>query len=316
MELDRGYCQTCGKTVRAHNVKKINHWAHLFLSLVTVGLWVTPWVIIALITKPVALCFTCGDKLKPLESKKVVNEAHIPVSVKIRKFIFRLLLFVFFVFAYVQVEQEAWSFSLSFLLVYGFCAVYKIAVKYYEGSRIAGESGPFNLYNYSIGFGAFGAFAWIIIYFIIQGESSSYSYEEEQAYYLTLFVVSFITAVSTFITISVAQVDHKSILLDQEIVQSVIVVISYALTIYCLMNPGFLLTDPSLWITWWAMGLIGLLPILGIFLGILVSSLDLPDLPDLTFSFKFSKQKEDEYFPDFKKFEDFFKKNGCMGLIK
>ena len=67
---ERGFCETCAKTVRAHKIKKINHWGHLFLSLLTVGLWVTPWVLIALMTKPIALCFACGDKLKPLQKNQ------------------------------------------------------------------------------------------------------------------------------------------------------------------------------------------------------------------------------------------------------
>ena len=109
------------------------------------------------------------------------------------------------------------------------------------------------------------------------------------------------TLISTFLAMSTAtQIDHKSSLVNEDIIQAVIVVISYALMIYFLSNPGVILTD----ISWWAMGLIGLLPILGIFLGITVVSFD---LPDLTSVLKLSKSEDDRYFPDFKKFGKFFK---------
>ena len=306
MELDRGFCETCDKTVRAHNVKKINHWAHLFLSLVTVGLWVTPWVLIALMTKPIALCFTCGDNLKPLKETKqnavADYEVKLPIFVRIRKWIFRLVLLALSVSTISSVQNDEWSISAAFFLVYGFCAIYKIIVKCYEGSTSKEDSGLFNFINYLVGFGIFGAFAWLVGNF---SQSLIANENVGSDAMLTIGCVLVATAISTFMVMLVStQLNHKSPILKEDIVQGVVTILSYILMVYLLMNPDVVTADPS----WWEMGLIGLIPLLGLIVGIFLVSID--------FSYFGSSSKsnnlemDDSYspdFPDFKKFEKFFK---------
>jgi hypothetical protein len=248
MELDRGFCETCDKTVRAHNVKKINHWGHLFFSLLTVGLWVTPWVLIALMTKPIALCFACGDNLKPLKETKqnaiADYEVKLPIFVRIRKWIFRLVLLGLSVSAVSLVQNDAWSISAAFFLVYGFCAIYKIIVKCYEGSIAEKDSGLFNFINYLFGFGIFGGFAWLVGN-LPQTLMVNESIVADNLLYI-LVCVLVATAISTFLVmLTSVSLDHESPIIKDNVVQSVTAVLSYILMIYLLMNPEIIVTDPN-----------------------------------------------------------------------
>lgn len=302
MSLDRGFCETCDKTVRAHNVKKINHWAHLFLSLLTVGLWVTPWVLIALITKPIPLCFTCGDKLEPLKKTEqnavADHEVKLPIFVRIRKWIFRLVLLGLSVSMVSKVQNDDWSISAAFFLVYGFCAIYKTIVKCYEGLIAEKDSGLFNFINYVLGFGVFGGFAWLLgnLPQTLMGNESIVV----DSIPFILVCVFVTTAFSTFMVISVgASLDHKSPILKDEVVEAVTAILSYILMIYLLMDPNIIVKDPS----WWKMGLIGLVPLLGIVLGSIASN-----FIDFGSSSKSNNLEMDNpYYPDFKKFGKFFK---------
>ena len=313
MELDRGFCETCDKTVRAHNVKKINHWGHLFFSLLTVGLWVTPWVLIALMTKPIALCFACGDKLKPLKETKqnavADYEVKLPIFVRIRKWIFRLVLLGLFISTISFVQNDEWSISAAFFLVYGFCAIYKIIVKCYEGSIAKEDSGLFNFINYLFGFGIFGAFAWSVGNFsqsLIANVTVDYSGPNP---FLTIVCVLVATAISTFMVMSVStDLNHKSPILKEDIVQALVAILSYILMVYLLMNPDVVTADPS----WWKIGLIGLIPLLGLIVGIFLAAIDFSDFGSSSKSNNL--EIDDSYFPDFKKFGKFFKQQWKHGF--
>ncbi|MDB9869047.1 hypothetical protein OAD24_15080 [Pseudomonadales bacterium] len=304
MELDRGFCETCDKTVRAHNVKKIDHWQHLFLSLLTVGLWVTPWVIIAVMTKPIALCFACGDKLKPLNAV-ADYEFKLPIFVRIRKWIFRFVLLNLFIVNIFLLQEDEFSISAAFFLVYGFCAIYTIIVKCYEGSIAEKDSGLFNFINYSFGFGIFGGFAWLVgdlRQTLMVNESIVV---DNLPYILVCVLVA--TAISTFMVMAVStNLDHKSRMLKEDVVVAVTAILSYILMIYLLINPEIITTDPS----WWKMGLIGLVPLLGLVVGSIASSfIGFGSSPKSN-----NLELDDSYFPDFKKFGKFFKQQWKHGF--
>jgi len=52
-------CKTCGRQT-PHLVSAPNHVLHLLLSLVTFGLWLPIWILIAFFSGASPTCMTCG----------------------------------------------------------------------------------------------------------------------------------------------------------------------------------------------------------------------------------------------------------------
>lgn len=55
-----GYCHHCGRTVLAV-ANTPSHVLHLLLSVVTAGLWIPVWIVIALATDSRGRCPDCGN---------------------------------------------------------------------------------------------------------------------------------------------------------------------------------------------------------------------------------------------------------------
>jgi hypothetical protein len=66
--MQRGKCNECKKNVLAKEVKTINHFAHIFLVVITAGIWLLPWLYIAAVSKPNYVCSTCGSALVPIKT--------------------------------------------------------------------------------------------------------------------------------------------------------------------------------------------------------------------------------------------------------
>ena len=61
IQQTQGFCKTCNENVLATRQGR-NHILHLLLSLVTGGLWLIVWIMLAITSKP-WLCSKCGTKV-------------------------------------------------------------------------------------------------------------------------------------------------------------------------------------------------------------------------------------------------------------
>jgi hypothetical protein len=60
-KFKRMYCKDCETIVKAENTKEISHMLHIFLTIITGGLWIVVYGFI-LGSGPKYTCSSCGSK--------------------------------------------------------------------------------------------------------------------------------------------------------------------------------------------------------------------------------------------------------------
>ena len=61
IKYKRMYCKECKKTVKAENVKQVNHMLHILLTVLLGGLWLPVYALI-LVSGEKFACSECGSK--------------------------------------------------------------------------------------------------------------------------------------------------------------------------------------------------------------------------------------------------------------